>query len=83
MIDSDGFRFDGNLFVRRLIGFLHLSKLFVSFFCVCERIVMPFLRRSCVFFSISLLLLVVFLFFNVLQVEAVRESRVLLSVQCF
>ena len=45
---------------------------------VCEFFAMPFLRRSCVFFSLSLLFIVVHVFCNVMEVAVMLESRVLL-----
>ena len=45
---------------------------------VCELVAMPFLRRSCVFFSISLLFIVVFVIFSIYKGVAVLDSRVLL-----
>ena len=47
---------------------------------VCEPVEMHFLRRSCVFFSISLLFIVVFVFYNVVEVSAMLESRVVLFI---
>ena len=44
---------------------------------LCELLTMYFLRHSCVFFSISLLFSVVFVFSNVIDVAVVRESCVL------
>ena len=58
------------------IGFLQVLVF------VCQLVAMPFLRRSCVFFSISLLFLFIFVFFNVLEVATVRESCVL-PFSCF
>ena len=45
---------------------------------VCELVAMPFWRRSCVFFSISLLFLLLFIVYNVMEVAVVLDSRVLL-----
>ena len=41
---------------------------------VCELVDMYFLRRCCVFFSHSLLFMVAFVFSNVIEMAAVRES---------
>ena len=49
---------------------------------VCELVDMSFLRRCCVFFSISLLFLVLFDICNICQGAAVRESF-LLPFTCF
>ena len=45
---------------------------------LCELLTMYFLRHSCVFFSLSLLFIVIYVFYNVIEVATVRESRVLL-----
>ena len=45
---------------------------------VSKLVAMPFLRRSCVFFRIFLLFIVVYVFCNVMEVEVVLESCVLL-----
>ena len=54
------------------IGFLQVIVF------VCKLVAMPFLRRSCVFFSLSLLFIVVYVFCNVMEVAVMLESRVLL-----
>ena len=54
------------------IGFLQVLVF------VCKLVDMYFLRRSFVFFSISLLFIVVFIVYNILDVAVVRDSRVLL-----
>ena len=54
------------------IGFLQVLVF------VCKLVAMYFLRRSFVFFSISLLFIVVFIVCNILDVAVVRDSRVLL-----
>ena len=45
---------------------------------VSKLVAMPFLRRSCVFFSLSLLFIVVFVIFSIYEGVTVLESRVLL-----
>ena len=52
---------------------------------VCELVDMYFLSRCCVFFSLSLLFLVLVFYIvcTVSEVEEVRESRLLLSVSVF
>ena len=59
------------------VYFLHL----VVF--VCELLGMYFLSRCCVFCSISPRIFVIYVFFNVLEVAVVRESRVLLFTSLF
>ena len=44
---------------------------------------MYFLRHPCVFFSISLLFIVIFVFYNVIEEVAVHESRVFLFTLLF
>ena len=55
------------------------TRLLQLFVFVCVLVAMPFLRRFCVFFRISLLFIVVYVFYNVMEVAAVLESRVLLA----
>ena len=45
---------------------------------LCELLTMYFLVRCCVFFGLSLLFLVTYVLFNVMNVAVVLESRVLL-----
>ena len=45
---------------------------------LCELLTMYFLGLCCVFFSHSLLFIVVFVFYNVIDMAAVRESCLLL-----
>ena len=62
----------------RLDAFLQL------FVFLCELLTMYFLRRCCVFFSISLFFTVAFVFYNIIEEVAVRESCwVLFSILTF
>ena len=74
------------MFIFTILGFASMGDCFYGAWTpflqvvvsVCELVDMSFLSRCCVFVSISLLFIVVFVFYNVIEVAAVLASRVLL-----